>query len=652
MKKILVLLLLSCSVLTSQAQVRLPHIFGDNMVLQREKPIAVWGWANAKEKVKIQFHGQTKTAVADKNGKWKVSLDPEKAGGPYALTVSGKNSITIKNILVGEVWICSGQSNMEWPLRATDNATQEISQASYPNIRHIKIPNVVASTPKEDFPSGDWKICSPETAADFTAVGYYYAVKLSKELNVPVGLINTSWGGTHSETWTSRETFESSEEFKSMIADAPIVDVEEMNKQRRAEVIRKLESMQGNVNATQEEIARWKTAEYDDSTWPEIAVPALWEESLLPGVDGVVWLRKTITLPAADAVKPSKLQLAMIDDSDETYINGVRIGGLTAQYNTPRIYTIPANVLKAGKNVIAVRVTDTGGGGGIYGDPQNVMLIAGNRRESLAGNWKLRVEEIHNAGNVSPNDYPSLLFNAMLSPLIPYTMQGVIWYQGESNAGRAYQYRKAFPLMINDWRKHWNQGDFPFYFVQLASFNNNNGNSATGSAWAELREAQAMTLSLTNTGMAVTTDIGDSKDIHPRNKKDVGYRLAAIALADSYKMKIVANGPSYESLTIKGTQAVITFKEGSNRLATPDEHGYLRGFEIAGSDQKFYPAQAFIKNDQVIVQHEQVTKPVAVRYNWADDAMGGNLFNKEGFPAEPFRTDEWKSVTEGVRYKI
>jgi sialate O-acetylesterase len=652
MKQKAIMLILCCLTILTQAQVRLPHIFGDNMVLQREKPIAVWGWANAKEKISVKFHGQTKTTVTDKNGKWKISLNPEKAGGPYELIVSGKSIVSIKNVLVGEVWICSGQSNMEWPLRATNNAEHEIAQANFPNIRHIKIPNIIASTPREDFQSGDWKVCSPETVADFTAVGYYFAAKLSKELNVPVGLINTSWGGTHSETWTSREAFESSEEFKSMIASLPAGNVEELNKKRKAELLHRVEVVQKNVNESVEEIAKWKLLEYDDAHWAEMNVPALWETQSLADVDGVIWFRKTIVLKVDEAGVPAQLELGMIDDSDETYVNGVKVGGLQAQYNTLRVYAIPPSVLKAGANVISVRITDTGGGGGIYGDPDKVKLVLPNRTESFVGKWKLRIEKLAHTGGVGPNDYPTLLFNAMINPLISFTIQGAIWYQGESNAGRAYQYRKAFPLMITDWRKHWNQGDFPFYFVQLASFDNNGGNSATGSSWAELREAQAKTLSLPQTGMVVTTDIGDSHDIHPRNKKDVGYRLAAVALGNTYGKKITFRGPSYESITISGTQAIITFKNGSGELTTPDKYGYLRGFEIAGSDQKFYPAQAFIKNGEVVVQHEQVTKPVAVRYNWADDAIEGNLFNKAGFPAEPFRSDSWKSITEGVTFKI
>lgn len=652
MKKFILIVALCALTNVLSAQIKLPHIFGDNMVLQREKPITVWGWAKAKEKVTIKFHDQTKTTVADKAGKWSVKLDAEKAGGPYTLTVSGKNSVTLTNILVGEVWICSGQSNMEWPVRMASNAAQEIAEANYPQIRHIKIPNVVASTPQADFASGDWKVCSPETAGDFTAVGYFFAVKLAKELNVPVGLINTSWGGTHSETWTSRDAFQNSDEFKSMIASVPVLNLDEINKKRTAENALRLEALQGKVTITQQEVERWKSPDDDDAAWPVMQIPALWEESVFPGLDGIVWLRKTFSVSPADAGRAAELHLGMIDDSDETYVNGVKVGGLTAQYNTPRVYTIREGLLKAGRNVISVRVTDTGGGGGIYGPADQVKITIGDRTESLAGTWKLRVENMTSTGSIGPNDYPTLLFNAMLNPLIPFTIQGAIWYQGESNAGRAFQYRKAFPLMITDWRKHWGQGDFPFYFVQLSSFNDRNGNSNAGSAWAELREAQAMTLKLPNTGMAVTTDVGEANDIHPRNKKDVGYRLAAIALTDTYRQNLQSRGPAFDALTIRGAEAFVSFKHIGSGLVTPDKYGYLRGFELAGDDRKFYPAQAFIQEGQVIVRSAAVTKPVAVRYNWMDVALEGNLFNREGFPAEPFRTDSWKGVTEEAKFSV
>ncbi|MBT1701430.1 sialate O-acetylesterase, partial [Fulvivirgaceae bacterium PWU4] len=361
---------------------------------------------------------------------------------------------------------------------------------------------------------------------------------------------------------------------------------------------------------------------------------------------------RTFTGSAADAGKEATLELAMIDDSDETYVNGVRAGS-TRGYSEKRIYRIPAGILKEGNNVVAVRVEDTGGGGGIYGDESQVRIVTGSTSQPLAGDWSFRVETISKrAATVGPNSYPTLLFNAMINPLLLLGIKGALWYQGESNAGRAYQYRKAFPLMITDWRKRWAQGDFPFYFVQLASFNASHGTSATGSTWAELREAQTMTLSLPNTGMAVTTDIGDANDIHPRNKQDVGKRLAALALARTYGKSGVDSGPVYKSMEVKGDKVIVTFSNTGGGLVAKDRYGYLKGFEIAGDDQKFQYAKAYVDGNTVVVYHEAVKAPVAVRFGWADEASDNNLYNKEGFPAVPFRTDTWKGITESGKFWI
>jgi sialate O-acetylesterase len=383
-------------------------------------------------------------------------------------------------------------------------------------------------------------------------------------------------------------------------------------------------------------------------------LPGLWEgQGLgLEDLDGVVWYRKIIVLSKEDAEKPAVLELAKIDDADETYINGVKVGA-TSGYAIERRYTLPAGVLKPGKNTIAVRVEDTGGGGGVYGIAADMKLEVGDKTISLAGDWSFKVATvaITNSSN-NPNSHPTLLYNAMIAPLIPYTIKGVIWYQGESNASRAYQYRKAFPLLITDWRSHWGEGDFPFYFVQLASFNSANGNSEKGSAWAELREAQTKTLSLPNTGMAVTTDIGEAGDIHPKNKQDVGLRLAAIALSNLYGKTMEFSGPLYQSQQKTGNKVILSFTHTGSGLAARDKYSYLRGFEIAGADQQWHYAKAHIDGDKVIVYQDGVGDPIAVRYGWADDAGDDNLYNKEGFPASPFRTDDWKGVTEGAKYAI
>lgn len=634
----------------SIAQVRLPKIFGDNMVLQRNKSINVWGWASPKEKVTVKFHNQTKSATAGKDGKWTLALDQEAAGGPYELNVSAKSGkVNITNVLVGEVWICSGQSNMEWPVRLTDNQEAAIAGATNPNIRHIKIPNKVSALPKDDIESGAWVVSSPATVADFTAVGYFFAEKISKELNVPVGLINTSWGGTHSETWTSREGFEGSNEFKDMIAKMPNLDLDKISKEKEQAMSARLNGVQEHYPVSAQEVSTWSTPGLDDSKWPTMNVPGLWESQSWPDLDGIVWLRHSFDLTKDDAGKEGTLWVAMVDDIDETYINGVKVGS-SMEWNKLREYKVGAGILKEGKNVIAVRATDGGGGGGIHGEAKQLHLLVGSHDVPLAGAWKYHIEKVGGASSVGPNDYPTLLYNAMISPLIPFTIEGALWYQGEANAGRAYQYRTAFPLMITDWRKHWAQGDFPFYFVQLASWNADNGNSEKGSTWAELREAQTSTLSLPNTGMVVTTDIGNREDIHPRNKVDVGQRLAAVALAKTYgKTGVVGRGPTFGKLSGN----YVEFENTGGGLVVKDKYGYVRGFEVAGADGKFHPAQAFVEGNKVLLKSDKVKDIKVVHYGWMDDAGECNLFNKEGFPAEPFRFgDTDKFITKEAKYWI
>jgi len=636
--------------------VRLPGIFGDNMVLQREKAIAIWGWANAGEKITVLFNQQTKTSKADKKGSWMIKLDPEPAGGPFQLTVKGKETVTFSNVMVGEVWICSGQSNMEMPIAGwgkINNYQEEIAAADYPAIRHFKVPLTTSTTPKEDISGGSWKVANRENAPEFSATAYFFARTLYRQLHIPIGLINTSWGGTMVETWISRGAFEQSEEFKNMIATLPAgEELATLMGKKKETLMKTLVALQGPLPAAGEE-EQYKNPSYDDAGWVHMKLPGLWEQAGLglDDLDGIAWFRKTIELSDEDAGKPALLGLGKIDDADETYVNGVKVGA-TNGYSDPRHYQLPAGILKAGKNVIAVRVEDNAGGGGIYGDPGDLKLSIAGKTIALAGDWYFHVVSVAVSNSVNPNAAPTLLFNAMLNPLIPYTIRGAIWYQGETNAGRAYEYRRSFPLMITDWRKRWGLGDFPFYFVQLSSFGANNGDSKRGSSWAELREAQAMTLSLPNTGMAVTTDIGNAKDIHPKDKQDVGARLAAIALHQCYDQTAEYSGPLYQSMQTDGSKIVLTFTHTGSGLTVHDKYGYLKGFEIAGADQQFHFAQAMIDGNKVTVWQDGVSAPVAVRYGWADDAGEGNFFNKEGFPASPFRTDQWKGITEGVKYVV
>jgi sialate O-acetylesterase len=651
MKKTYSLLMLLFVFISANANVTMPGIFGNNMVLQRNKLIPVWGWAKANETVVVSFNKQKKTVKADKDGNWMVKLSPESAGGPFALTVKGNNTIAFSNVLVGEVWVCSGQSNMEWPLGSVINAEQEIADANYPQIRHFTVTKSASSIPQKDIRGGSWDIAEPKNAGRFSAVGYFFGRKLYQELKIPIGLINTSWGGTHVETWTSREAFEGSDEFKSMIASVPLVNIDSLSKIKSAKLKLDMQRWQGEV-LPKSLLSSWNQLAFDDSKWNKLNAPGQWEGQGLDGVDGVLLFRKSFTVDADKAGSPAVLELAKIDDSDIAYINGVKVG-TSDGYNTTRKYMVPSGILKAGTNVIAVRITDTGGGGGFHGDSP-MQITVGDKVQSLAGPWQYRFETINqtvSALNLNPNEYPSLLYNAMLKPLIPYAIQGAIWYQGESNAGRAWQYRKAFPLMINDWRKRWNQGDFPFYFVQLASFDaGGSSDKKSGYQWAELREAQTLTLSLPNTGMAVTSDVGEVKDIHPRNKQDVGLRLALAALSNTYQKKVVGSGPMYQSMKAEGNKVTITFSNIGTGLMTKDKYGYLKGFEVAGADQKYCYAKAYIKGDKVIVYSDDVPTPIAVRFGWYDDLSDNNLFNKEGLPAVPFRTDNWERVTVAQKF--
>ncbi|WP_417939168.1 sialate O-acetylesterase [Flavobacterium sp. RS13.1] len=646
MKNFIVFILLIFSVI-SNANIKMPLIFSDGMVLQREKQIPIWGFADANESIEVRFNKQIKKTTADKNGKWTLNLSPEKAGGPFELIIIGKNKITIKNILVGEVWICSGQSNMEFQVSKTMNAEKEIADANYPMIRHFGVVQDLSGTPKDDLKQGKWEEASKENVGNFTAVGYYFARKLYSELKIPIGIINTSWGGTNVETWTSREAFQNSPDFKALIADLPVMNVDSISELYAVQMKERVEKIQGNPVNTDNE-GSFKETTFNDSNWGELNTPGLWENQPLGNLDGVVWMRKTITLSAEDLKSKAVLSLAKIDDEDITYVNGIEVGKNTV-YDTKRVYTIPANVLREGTNVISVRIVDTGGGGGIYGEDFDLKLTLGTKIIPLDGKWKFKVIAVKTA--LSPNSYPSLLYNAMVNPLVPFAIQGVLWYQGEANVWRANQYKIAFPLMIQDWRTKFNQGNFPFYFVQLSTFDEFGGNSKKGSRWAELREAQSETLKVPNTGMAVTTDIGNAKDIHPTNKQDVGLRLAAIAMNSIYGKKRVHSGPTYKSQEIKGGQIILTFDNIGSGLSTPNNNE-LKGFEIAGADKVFHSAKAIIKDNKVIVSSDQVQNPVAVHYGWADDDTQINLFNKEKFPASPFRTDNWEMITANEKYQV
>ncbi len=636
------LLLFGISPATLHAEVKLPQIFSDNMVLQANQPIHLWGWADAQEAVTILFNGKTIKAKADKSGKWEVRLQPLSYGGPYDLTVKGKkNEITLHNILLGEVWVCSGQSNMEFRVKEADNADAEIKNGDYPSIRFITVSKEMATTPKEDI-QGIWKVCSPATVGECSAVGYYYGRELFRKLHIPIGLICTSWGGTDVETWISPDTFSAlPTQYSQKYGGKKVDDLQKFIEENKTKKEAYLQAM--NQKKDLEE--KWYTPNYPIQDWIKVEKPTSFSRMGLNDLDGVVWFSCTFSLPESSIHKAGELSLGGIDDEDITWINGTEVGQSTG-YNLKRVYSIPTGVL-AKENRLMIRVTDHSGEGGFNGMDEEMFLKIGSLNIPLSQcQWSYKPAVDSRAFQYispGPNMQPSLLYNAMIHPLIGVSIKGAIWYQGENNASRAYDYRTLFPTLIRDWRAKWGS-EFPFYWVQLANFMAKD-EKPMDSEWAELREAQTMTLSLPHTGEAVITDIGDAADIHPRNKQDVGLRLALASLNQTYGYKdITYSGPTYKSMEVTSGKAILTFENTDGGLKTTSKYGYVEGFAIAGEDGKFVWAKAFIDGDKVIVHSEQVPTPTAVRYGWSNNP-DVNLYNGKGLPAGPFRTDSFKGIT-------
>lgn len=641
-----------------QAKVVLPAVFSDNMVLQQKTNAAIWGKADAGKTIQISTTWSKKhfSGIADQSGNWKILVQTPSYGGPYEMTISDGERTILKNMLIGEVWLCSGQSNMQMPLAGwgkINNYQQEIANAEYPNIRLLQAEHVASTTPLEDVKveNGGWNPCTPQNIAEFSAVAYFFAREIYKKKGIPIGLIHTSWGGTIAEAWTSGATLKNIPDF-ALAADK----IAQSSKVKNTlSYTQQLEAWNRTVlqkdAGYEQQKPIWAATSFDATAWKSMVVPSLWEQFALPGLDGVVWFRKKVIIPASWAGKELKINLGTIDDDDITYFNGEKVGE-TQGYDKKREYTVPADKVKAGEFVLAVRVFDSSGGGGFYGETNTVSVASANgERISLDGDWQYKVGldlkdiDAMPASDMEPNR-PTVLYNAMIHPFIQFAIRGVIWYQGESNADRASQYRMLFPAMITDWRKLWNIGDFPFYFVQLANFMKVNEQPAA-SAWAELRDAQLQTLSLPNTGMSVSLDIGDAVDIHPKNKQEVGHRLALIALANTYAEKIPYSGPLYQSQKIIGNAIQLHFKYPEGGLKAKDD-GELRGFSIAGADQKFHWAKAVVQGNEIRVSSDEVEHPVAVRYAWADNPVC-NLTNGSGLPASPFRTDQWTEITYGKK---
>ena len=644
----------------------LPSLITDNMLLQQKADIEIWGKASPGDKIEVSASWQDRNqTIAGDDGKWSVTLATPEAGGPYTISIAAKDtSLTINNVLIGEVWVCSGQSNMEMPLAGwPPNDTimysaPTIASASVPEVRLFIVQRKVSGEPLDEC-VGRWEVCNPSTVSQFSATAYFFGKKLHDELKIPVGLIESAWGGTPAEAWISSEVLENSGEFISEIKgikeSIPILEEYQswLNSHKQLVAEKSGEEQWKNLIFNDEKVP---LPEFDDSSWPVMKLPGLFEP-LTGDFDGAVWFRKNIEIPQEMTGKDLTLVLGPIDDMDRTYFNGKLIGSheLPGFWQTERNYEVPKDLVKAGTNTVAVRVLDTQGGGGIWGKPGSMKLTFKDNipgQISLDGEWKyLPAAEL--IGNkfyifdLTKNEFsavkrpktigastPSSLFNGMINPLVKYPVRGAIWYQGEANVGRAEQYSKIFPLMIRNWREVWGIQDFPFYYVQIAPYVYG-GVDSTESAF--LREAQEKALQLPNTGMAVTLDIATVMNIHPPFKKEVGERLANLALAKDYGKVVEFQGPVFKSMKVDGNTIKVQFDNAENGLTAKD--GKLSEFEIAGKDGKYYKADAKLLNNEVWLTSPKVPEPLSVRYCWRNGATA-SLFNSAGLPAQQFRTKE------------
>jgi sialate O-acetylesterase len=621
------------------SQVRLPKIISHGMVLQRDAKLRVWGWASPGEKISIVLSSDKKKvyrAKANKQGEWEIQLASQKAGGPYNMKITANNELTIDDILFGDVWFCSGQSNMVHQMNIHDVLyAKEIAEANNPEIRQFWIPTLTNLQGKQnDIPSGNWQAAVGEKVRPFSAVAYFFALKLYQKYKIPIGIINSSVGGTPIEAWTSEEGLKEFPEITSTLQKNK--DTGYVNSTNRSAQQAPWQSQDLGMSSPR----KWYELDYTPKGWRTINIPGYWEDQGIKDLNGVVWYRKEIDIPASMAGKPARVFLGRIVDADVLYINGKQVGATTYQYPQRR-YSIPADLLKQGKNLFVVRVTNNNGKGGFVPD-KPYYLFSGKDTIDLKGYWEYKVGEVFTprqwtGSSIVAQNQPSALYNAMVAPVINYSVKGFLWYQGEANTSRAKEYAKLQAAMITDWRNKWNQPNAPFLYAQLPGFMDYNY-LPSESNWAALREAQLQTLNVPNTAMTVTIDLGEWNDIHPDNKKDVGERLALLALRLGYGEQIVHSGPLYHSSKVSGNRIAINFTHiGSGLISRDGEE--LHEFAIAGPDKKFVWAKAKIEGDQVIVWNENVPVPVYVRYAWSDNPVQPNLFNKEGLPASPFRTD-------------
>ncbi len=660
----LILPLLSLTaVVNCFAQATLYPLFTDNMVLQRNVDAPIWGEGRPGRIVKVStsWDSQTYVTKVDKNGQWRTAVKTPDAGGPYTITVSdGKKRTTLENVMVGEVWLCSGQSNMEMPIegwgKVLNYKEEERGANVYPNIRLCSVERGTSTVPLDELTLvGDsWQVCDSASVENFSATAYFFGRALNQEYDIPIGLIKSAWGGTMIEAWMSKEAFQNVPE-----QEANMNAVENLPESAEEREVLFNTQYEEWLEKTNEVLARddnnislYTSTDFDDTAWDDIFLPSL--GSADGTVNSVWWVRRTVDIPQEWAGRELTLNLGKVDDNDVTYFDGTPVGNTVGSTLT-RTYTIPAECVKAGRAVVAIRIHDTGGLSGVdCGEDQfGIALPEGGERLSLVGNWKRHTSVNSSAlppipvnSSIDPNVH-TLLYNAMINPLVPYALRGVIWYQGENNVSQAYQYRDLMPMMINDWRGKWGQ-EFPFLMVQLANYMQRVDHPEE-SAWAELREAQLMTRRVMDgVGMVTTIDIGDANDIHPKNKQEVGHRLALVARHLAYGEQLVYEGPLYCGYRVEADKLRVLFSPSSCEGLKASDGGVLKGFELAGVDHVWHEADAEVVDGTVVVSSSDVSFPLAARYAWADNPEC-NLVNGAGLPASPFRTDDWDGVTRGNR---
>lgn len=638
-RSIVILVYLFVLLLQCQGEIKLPKLISNGMILQRDIKLKIWGWASADEEVSITFKNKIYQTKSDEKGNWFITLPAQKAGGPFSMQLKASNKITINNILIGDVWICGGQSNMElWMGRLKYKYADEIALSENKNIRQFLVPDKYNfKHPEEDLDGGEWLAVNRKSILDFSAIGYFFAKEIYEKYKIPVGLINTALGGSPAEAWISEEALK---KFPSYYNEAQLF--------KRQQLIDSIEQHDQTIsnnwynllNETDEgEKDSWRKVGLNDIDWKEINVPGYWADQGHGYFNGVVWYRKDFDVPASMTGKSAKVELGRIVDADSVFINGQYIGNTTYQY-PPRRYEFSSNILHEGKNSIVVRLISNSGKGGFVPD-KKYEITTSSDTINLLGKWKFKTGAVMKElpSQTFIRWKPVGLYNSMIAPVTKYAIKGVLWYQGESNADRPADYKELMQTLISDWRQKWHQGNYPFLFVQLANFMEPKS-APQESNWAALRQQQLNNLSIPNTGMVVAIDIGVWNDIHPENKKEVGHRLALLARKIAYGEKnLIASGPLYQSMEIKGNKIILHFADTGLGLIIKNGTA-LKQFAIAGADKKYVWANASIKGATVVVWNNEIIKPVAVRYAWADDPEGANLYNKEGLPASPFTTEK------------